>query len=261
MLATFGKYRLERVFYMDIKEQNNALLKRGKAIISEEDFRAYNGRSRYSLKAQTWLNDVNLFSYTLPESYPMRKEIQTAYFLRNRQDTLDRMISFLESISSDTSIESFVTKEKDKDMQSKKYDVFISHASKDKSTYVNALCSEIKKLGINVFYDKDVFDWGDNWKQKIYEGTEQAEFAIIVISENFFGREWTEIELKQFLERQNACGQKIVLPLLYNISIEELKRKYPMLADIQCLDAKERSKKDICILFAKELIKRLKGTV
>lgn len=116
----------------------------------------------------------------------------------------------------------------------------------------------LRKLGINIFYDSEVLSWGDNWKQVILNGTEKSEFAIIVISENFFGREWTERELDEFLKRQNVNGQKIVLPLLYNITFEQLKDKYPTLGEIQAIRTEGRSKEDIAILFAKELIKRYK---
>lgn len=140
----------------------------------------------------------------------------------------------------------------------KLYDVFISHANKDKSDYVDSLYMAIKKLGVSVFYDSEVLSWGDEWKKVLIEGTEKSEFAIIVISENFFGREWTERELGEFLKRQNTSGQKIVLPLLHNISLDMLKEQYPTLADIQCIDTVRYTKEEITILFAKELIKRLK---
>lgn len=141
----------------------------------------------------------------------------------------------------------------------KKYDVFISHANKDKSEYVDSLYGTIQKLGVNIFYDTEVLSWGDNWKQVILDGTEKSEFAIIVISENFFGREWTERELNEFLKRQNASGQKIVLPLLHNITLEKLKGQYPILGNIQVISTKDYSEEQIAILFAKELIKRLKS--
>ena len=140
----------------------------------------------------------------------------------------------------------------------KQYDVFISHANKDKSDYVDSLYMAIRKLGVNIFYDSEVLSWGDDWKKVLLEGTEKSEFAIIVISENFFGREWTERELEEFLKRQNTSGQKIVLPLLHNVSLDMLKGQYPTLADIQCIDTERFSKEDITVLFAKELIKRLK---
>ncbi len=138
----------------------------------------------------------------------------------------------------------------------KKYDVFISHANRDKSEYVDLLNMAVKRLGISVFYDTDVLAWGDNWKQVILDGTADSEFAIIVISKNFFGREWTEKELHEFLSRQNTSGQKIVLPLLHGITLEELKEHYPELGDIQCINSDDYSKEEITIFLARELIKR-----
>jgi len=138
----------------------------------------------------------------------------------------------------------------------KQYDVFISHANKDKEDYVDLLNASVKRLGINIFYDTDVLSWGDNWKQMILEGTQKSEFAIIVISRNFFGREWTERELAEFLARQNENKQKIVLPLLHGISLDELKEKYPELGDIQCISSDDYSREEIVLFLAKELIKR-----
>lgn len=138
----------------------------------------------------------------------------------------------------------------------KQYDVFISHANKDKEDYVDLLNASVKRLGINIFYDTDVLSWGDNWKQMILEGTQKSEFAIIVISRNFFGREWTERELAELLARQNENKQKIVLPLLHGISLDELKEKYPELGDIQCISSDDYSREEIVLFLAKELIKR-----
>lgn len=140
----------------------------------------------------------------------------------------------------------------------KKYDVFISHASADKEDYVDELNRTVKKLGINIFYDTDVLSWGDKWKQVILDGTADSEFAIIVISKNFFGREWTEKELNEFLGQQNESGQKIVLPLLHGISRRELLDHYPALEEIQYINAADYNKEEIAILLAKELIKRYK---
>lgn len=140
----------------------------------------------------------------------------------------------------------------------KMYDVFLSHASKDKLTYVEELKQTLDILGVQVFYDKDTIEWGDAWKNKIYEGLEKSEFAIMVISENFFDREWTELELKELLERQNEEGQKLILPILHHITPEQLKAKYPIVADIQAIESKDNSYEKIALLFARQLIKRYK---
>lgn len=145
-----------------------------------------------------------------------------------------------------------------KQIEYPKYEVFISHASKDKLDYVEQLKTILEKLNINIFYDKNSIKWGDNWKQQILDGVASSEFAIIVISENFFGREWTEKELNELLNRQNDSGQKIILPLLHNISVGQLEEKYPEVADIQAISTADHNIDEIALLFAEQLIKRLK---
>lgn len=134
------------------------------------------------------------------------------------------------------------------------YDVFLSHANADKIDFVEDLKRSFDKLGISIFYDKDTLKWGDNWKKKIIEGLENCDFGVIVISDSFFGREWTEKELKTLLSRQNKSGQKIILPILYNITLKELTTHYKRLADIQFLDASQFDIKDITIQLAGVLL-------
>ena len=139
------------------------------------------------------------------------------------------------------------------------YDVFISHANKDKEELVEDLYQSLTKLSVNIFYDKESLKWGDKWKDRILDGAKRSEFAIIVISENFFDREWTERELSEFLNRQNENGQKLILPILHHITVGQLRQRYPSVADIQAIDAAEYTCDQIALLFSGELIKRLKG--
>ena len=120
----------------------------------------------------------------------------------------------------------------------KQYDVFLSHANNDKLAYVDSLYSSLRKLGIKIFYDIEELTWGDNWKQVILDGVAKSEFAIVVISKAFFGREWTERELNEFLQRQNDNGQKLILPLLFEVSYNEVQIKFYyfiLIACVRCL--------------------------
>ena len=94
----------------------------------------------------------------------------------------------------------------------------------------------------------------------ILTGVEESEFAIIVISENFFDREWTEIELNEFLNRQNKSGERIVLPILHGITLKQLQDKYPDVAAIQTINSSDLSCPEITIQFASKLITKLKST-
>lgn len=134
------------------------------------------------------------------------------------------------------------------------YDVFLSHANADKDSFVEGLKQSFDKLGISVFYDKDSIEWGDDWKQKIYDGLANCKYGVIVVSDNFLGREWTENELKELLSRQNENGDKLILPIAYNIDMGTIRKKYKKLADIQFLDANKFSISDITIQLAKIML-------
>ena len=141
------------------------------------------------------------------------------------------------------------------------YDVFVSHASENKIEYVDEFVNELKNVGLSVFYDTDVISWGDNFRSVIENAIQDCEFAIIVFSKEFIGKEWTEIELKSFIERQNEEGQKIILPILYNISKDEFIEQYPSFKDVLFKHAKSYTKKDLANAAKKELDKRFDLTI
>ena len=139
------------------------------------------------------------------------------------------------------------------------YDVFVSHASADKENYVQELQESFKKLGIKIFYDADTIEWGDDWEKKIKNGLEKCRYGVIVVTKNFYNRIWTEKELKSFLIRQNNNCENVILPILYNTSIDELKKHckkscYKDLSKIQFVDGNKMDVKDITILLARKLL-------
>ena len=212
-------------------------------------------------RRDVWMNDVEIFYNKYLKNHPLGQKIDTWLFQRK----YDQLVAAIESISTD---QDFINKMNGISMepvpkyQAKtlpEYDVFISHANADKEELIEELYNSLTKLGVKIFYDKETLEWGDKFKDKILEGTKKAEFAIIVISQNFFGREWTEKELVAFLNRQNRNGQKLILPIIHNITITQLQEKYPSVADIQAIDSSKYSCDEIALLFARQLIKRLKA--
>lgn len=140
------------------------------------------------------------------------------------------------------------------------YDVFVSHANANKGEFVNALEMALQRLGISIWYDANKIDWGDNWKLQIKNGLAKCRFGIVVISPEFLGREWTDKELNELLQRQDSTGQKVVLPLLYNITVEKMKEQYPQLTDFQArVVSPTDSVEDVVIDFARILIRALKS--
>lgn len=113
-----------------------------------------------------------------------------------------------------------------------KYDVFISHASKDKAKYVDKLAEAIRNTGLTVFYDSDCIMWGDSISNKVEDGLKNCERAVVVISKNYFGRKWTEYEIMSLLNRQNNEGKKLIMPILHGVSKKQFVEHYPQLEDV-----------------------------
>lgn len=246
-------------------EELNELLERTKSIKPPINATMYGtNMNEYNHPSEVWVNDVEIFYHKYLKDHPLGSRIKTILFHRSL-DAYKNLIGCLESIKEDkpfvdkmngnfsTTVSSYIAE------TLPEYDVFISHASSDKKDLIEDLYQSLSVLGVKIFYDKESLEWGDNWKNKILDGTKRAEFAIIVISENFFDREWTERELSEFLNRQNRDGQKLILPILHNITVSQLKDKYPTVADIHAIDSSQYTCDQIALLFAKQLIKRLKS--
>lgn len=248
------------------EKEMSDLIERTKSINYPSNFLSpkYKSFEEQNGPSNIWVNDFEIFYNKYLKTHALSKRISNILFSRNI-NAYEQLKNCLDSISRDSDFidkmngvkQISVPKYQAKSLP--QYDVFISHANNDKEDLVEELYQSFQKLGIKIFYDKNSLEWGDNWKKKILDGTKNAEFAVIVISKNFFGREWTEKELNEFLSRQNNNGQKLILPILHGITINDLQNKYPMVADIQAIDSSNHSCDEIALMFAKQLIKRLKA--
>lgn len=127
---------------------------------------------------------------------------------------------------------------------SKKWDVFISHASEDKETIVRGLAGLLKKLGVNVWYDEFTLKVGDSLTQKIDEGLLQSNFGILIISKAFLNKKWTDYEYRSLLSKEDNF-KKVILPVWHNINQDEVKRFSLFLADKFALNTSTNSLQEI----------------
>lgn len=112
----------------------------------------------------------------------------------------------------------------------KEYDVFISHASEDKEEVVRPLASALQNEGLSVWYDEFELRIGDSLRQKIDKGVATSKFGLIVLSEMFFKKGWTNYELDGLVTRQNT-GEQILLPIWHNVTKKQVIDFSPSLAD------------------------------
>lgn len=117
----------------------------------------------------------------------------------------------------------------------KKYDLFISYSHKDKFDLVIPLVSMLEKRGLRVWFDKFEIKTGDSITDKINEGLIQARFGLIIISPSYIQSNWARQELNAFFKKQITLNKKHVLPIWYNISLEEMFDYFPLLADYRAI--------------------------
>lgn len=110
------------------------------------------------------------------------------------------------------------------------WDVFISHASEDKDVVAVPLRNALVELGISVWLDKTELTIGDSLRRKIDQGVRSSRFGIVVLSERFFAKGWTNHELDGLVTR-TVAGEQTLLPIWHNLTGDEVRAYSPSLAD------------------------------
>ena len=78
------------------------------------------------------------------------------------------------------------------------WDVFISHASEDKEAAVRPLATELTRLSLSVWYDEFSLTIGDSLRRSIDHGLSKSKFGVVILSHNFFRKEWPHREHEKY---------------------------------------------------------------
>lgn len=122
----------------------------------------------------------------------------------------------------------------------KKYDFFISHASEDKDKIARPLFEALESLGFKVWFDEQDIQLGSSIRTSIDNGLIASKFGIVIISEAFFKKNWTQLELDALFARE-VLGQRVILPVWYGLSYEDVVNKSPIMASKLALIADNMS--------------------
>lgn len=110
------------------------------------------------------------------------------------------------------------------------WDVFISHASEDKESFVRRLANSLKDHGLRVWFDEFTLTVGDSLRRSIDRGLANSRYGIVVISPDFLRKDWPQKELDGLVARE-VEGVKVILPVWHNISAAEIRAYSPTLSD------------------------------
>ena len=80
---------------------------------------------------------------------------------------------------------------------------------------------------------------GDSLRRQIDGGLARCRFGVVILSPKFFARDWPQKELDGLVARENASGEKAILPVWHNLTKIQVARFSPTLADRLAGNSKE----------------------
>jgi hypothetical protein len=93
-----------------------------------------------------------------------------------------------------------------------KYDVFLSHSTKDKAV-VHAVAERLRADGLHVWFDEWVLKPGDSLPKKLDDGLEESRVLVLFMSANAFGSDWAQLESGTFRFRDPLNKERRFIPL------------------------------------------------
>ncbi|HUD49657.1 MAG TPA: toll/interleukin-1 receptor domain-containing protein [Candidatus Baltobacteraceae bacterium] len=115
--------------------------------------------------------------------------------------------------------------------------LFICHASEDKDSFVRPLALALKAAH-EVWFDEWSLTIGDRLVRKINEGLATCDFAVVVLSPDFFRKGWPQSELDGLFALEET-NRKLILPVWKDLDADDVKRFSPILAGRAAAKASE----------------------
>jgi hypothetical protein len=130
--------------------------------------------------------------------------------------------------------------------------IFISHCSEDKRDVARPLATALIEDGYEVWFDEPIINGGDSIFDKINESLKTTDYGIVIFSAAFFTkRKWPMMELEALIAKETDV-KKIIIPIWHQISFNDMKNNFPLLANRKGLST------DIGIL---KIVKQIKSAI
>ena len=113
-------------------------------------------------------------------------------------------------------------------LKDKRYDAFISYAVEDRIGIVNDLVQHLRELGINLWYANTELRVGVDIHKSISEGLANTGCAIVILSRNYFERQWPKKELNALI----LSERHLVIPVWYDVKMQEVREYDPTLVEL-----------------------------
>lgn len=196
-------------------------------------------RTKYSIELQKVQNKEN------------QKMLQTQRMMQEQYERRVKELTTVLQISTSSQNGQYNLYDQIEDVE---YDVFISHATEDKKTFVEDLVNALREKAVKVWYDSLNIKWGDSLRTQIDNGLKKSAFGIVVLSENYIEKGWTRYELEGLFNIEMTQG-KTILPIWHNITKQQVMNFSPTLAGRMALSSALMTPDEIAEEFVKLLNK------
>ncbi|CAM3739728.1 TIR domain-containing protein [Litorimonas haliclonae] len=210
-------------------------------------------RAEYAKQMASKTNELNRNNTSLEREEKSQRDNQAKQAKKVQDDLERRQKSFERGLSRRLSIAAQITETPISNIE-ETFDVFISHASEDKESFVKGLADALAEAGIKVWYDEFSLTWGDSLRKEIDRGLSNSRFGIVVLSESFFSKSWPQTELDGLVSLEMS-GASRILPIWHKITKDELTQHSPTLAGRLALNSSIHSVEEIV-----EKLKKLCGS-
>ena len=109
------------------------------------------------------------------------------------------------------------------------WDLFISHAAEDKDEIARPLAQALIVQGVKVWFDETELKLGDSLRRSIDHGLSQSRFGLVILSPDFFRKEWPQKELDGLVAREDQG--KVILPVWHKVGRKEIHAYSTLLSD------------------------------
>jgi hypothetical protein len=98
-------------------------------------------------------------------------------------------------------------------VQSKKYDIFISHSSSDKAV-AERVTQWLSEKGLRVWYDSWEILVGHDIVDEVYRGIRESRFLLVLLSISSINSRWVQEEVNAAKITEFELGSTVVLPCI-----------------------------------------------
>ncbi|HEY6551314.1 MAG TPA: toll/interleukin-1 receptor domain-containing protein [Solirubrobacterales bacterium] len=118
-------------------------------------------------------------------------------------------------------------------------DIFISYASEDRDALARPLAEQLRNRGWSVWFDEFELVMGDSLRKSIDRGLAEAKFGLVILSPDFFAKQWPQRELDGLTTREQNNASKIILPVWHRVSATDVTKFSPPLADKRAVSSEK----------------------